>query len=1074
MKESTYFKLITIYLLFLVSSTLEAQYEPSILFYNNSNQLVYVSDEAGNHLPDYSYVGYKNGEEALPNVAVVKQISPVDGDNTAHIQAAIDEVEALTLNADGHRGALLLLPGEYPVSGSLFINSSGVILRGSGDGEDATSNTIIRGVGNVPDERTLITIGTNRKTGFGGKVRGTRQNIISPYIPAGSRTIEVTDASVYSVGDNIIIKHPSTAAWIEAVENGGTGTDAPWNPGEINMVFNRYITRIEGNKIQVATPIYDILDRSLSQSYVYTYDGTSQLKECGIENLRIFVESSGATGRNHIKTCIHMVGVDNSWVKGVTALRMSYSGVKFDEATRCSVIDTEVLDMHGPIFGGWRYNFNVVDFCSNILFDNCKASNGRHTFVSNGASGVNGVVFTNSSSTKDYTRSESHRRWGQGMLWDNISWRDTNSYGVLGLYNRGSYGTGHGWTLTNGVAWNIDAPTKQIIIQKPPIGQNYAIGCNATVNGEGPFDKPEGYIEGTGENLRIQSLYSEQLEDRITNGILPDTPGKLLPNNYVFTNSEHYLELTWQDVSIEEVDYILERSSDGAIFQTIAILPANTETYTDTDLQQANYFYRLKARNTIGVSPASNTVQTIDYQSINRKVVYVSATGAGSMDGTSESNAMNNFGSAMKKITSEGDKLIIIGTITPDKTNLTSKDFAFTIEGLDASSTISGNGGASRLFTINGATTTAVTFKNLTFSGHHTTLGGGSVLFNNVPGVTVTFNNCTVTGNSVSNGFGGGAIFFANGNLNIIDTSFENNSSTEEAGAIFGKSGTITITNSLFKNNSAVTKGGALYANNANFIISGSTFYDNETTATVGNFGGAALYVAASGSTNSIKNCTFYQNTTGTINQDYGTIRTDNGNTTVSNSLFYDNKANNGIGGPADWGSGSKGIQTFETSIAQWISANIDNQDEGNGSITGIKGDAGTPANLTASNLRFNEISGFVEYDAVEEGIDSPIGFGSDGKDVGAWNFGISLSLEEVIQSKVTIYLNNNSKTIEINHDLDENLSVKLFNVLGSKIMDVKNILKTQSIHVSHLKPGVYILVGKSSGNYFSKQLLIK
>ncbi len=448
---------------------------------------MYVSDTDGNHIPDYSYVGYKNGDEALPNVAVVKQISPVAGDNTAHIQAAIDEVEALALNVNGHRGALLLLPGEYPVSGELIINSSGVVLRGSGDGEDATSNTIIRGVGNIPDERTLIRIGTNNKSGFGGQVAGTRQNIISPYIPTGSRTIEVADASVYNVGDNIIIKHPSTAAWIAAVDNGGVGSDAPWEPNTINLVFNRYITSIEGNKIQVATPIYDILDRSLSQSYVYTYNGNSQLKECGVENLRIFVESSGVTGRDHVKIGLHLIGVDNSWVKGVTISRVSDQGVKFDEATRCSVIDTKVLDMHGPISGGWRYNFEVTDFCNNILFENCTASNGRHTFVANGASDVNGIVFTNCSSSGDYTRSESHRRWGQGILWDNISWTNTNTTGILGLHNRGSYGTGHGWTLTNGVAWNISAPSNQISIQKPPIGQNYAIGCDATVNGAGPF-----------------------------------------------------------------------------------------------------------------------------------------------------------------------------------------------------------------------------------------------------------------------------------------------------------------------------------------------------------------------------------------------------------------------------------------------------------------------------------------------------------------------------------------------------------------------------------------------------------
>jgi hypothetical protein len=190
-----------------------------------------------------------------------------------------------------------------------------------------------------------------------------------------------------------------------------------------------------------------------------------------------------------VKTGINLIGVDNSWVKGVTALRMSDQGIKLDEATRCSIIDTNVLEMHGPISGGWRYNFEVTDFCNNILFKNCTASNGRHTFVANGASDVNGIVFTNCSSTGDYTRSESHRRWGQGILWDNITWRNTNVYGILGLHNRGSYGTGHGWTLTNGVAWNIDAPSNQIVVQKPPIGQNYAIGCDATVNGEWSFCK---------------------------------------------------------------------------------------------------------------------------------------------------------------------------------------------------------------------------------------------------------------------------------------------------------------------------------------------------------------------------------------------------------------------------------------------------------------------------------------------------------------------------------------------------------------------------------------------------------
>ena len=238
--------------------------------------------------------------------------------------------------------------------------------------------------------------------------------------------------------------------------------------------------------------------------------------------------------------------------------------------------------------------------------------------------------------------------------------------------------------------------------------------------------------------------------------------------------------------------------------------------------------------------------------------------------------------------------------------------------------------------------------------------------------------------------------------MNIIDSSFENNTSSDEAGAIFGQSGTITITNSLFKTNSAATKGGALYANSANFVITSSTFYDNQTTnATAA--GGSVLYVAQAGSTNSITNCTFFQNTTGSANQDYGTIRTDNGNTTVSNSLFYDNKTNNGTGGPSDWGAGGNGIQTFETSIAQWITTNVDNEDEGTGSITGIKGNLGTPANLTLSNLTFNPTTGKVEYDAVNVGENSPIDFGSDSNDVGAWDSGLTLLSPDTTPPVITL-----------------------------------------------------------------------
>ena len=459
----------------------------------------------------------------------------------------------------------------------------------------------------------------------------------------------------------------------------------------------------------------------------------------------------------------------------------------------------------------------------------------------------------------------------------------------------------------------------------------------------------------------------------------------------------------------------------------------------------------------------------------SQQTVYVSATGAGSNDGTSEENAYGNFATALVDINATGDKLIVIGTVTVGATTIWNKNFAFTIEGKDATSTITGNGGTSRLFTLNQSTTIDVTFKDLTFSNYNTNLAGGGVLLSNNAGATVTFDNCIITGNSVSNGAGGGAILFANGNLTITGTTFKSNTSTDEGGAIMGLSGTIIITNSVFESNSAATKGGAIYSGSANFTITGSTFYENETTGIDNSDGGAAFNVAGSGSTNSITNCTFYQNTTARANQDYGTIRTDNGNTTVSNSLFYGNKMDNDAAGPSDWGSSPNGTQTFETSIAQWISTNIDNQDEGTGSITGIKGGAGTPANLTSSNLTFNLATGKVEYVAVDSTEDSPIDFGSDGNDVGAWNSGLTLSLEkeDFLATKISVYYNSASKNLEVLHSISEPISLEVYTILGTKVLSLNNINARQLINVNHLNTGIYILVGKTPEKFFSKKFLI-
>src|SRR6185295_15805053 len=107
-------------------------------------KLVYIPDEQGNTIHDASHAGYGGGGVAIPTVAVKETLWPVAGDNTAHLQAAIDRLSALPLDANGFRGALLLRAGYYRMAMPVFIRASGIVLRGEGMGD---TGTILIGTG---------------------------------------------------------------------------------------------------------------------------------------------------------------------------------------------------------------------------------------------------------------------------------------------------------------------------------------------------------------------------------------------------------------------------------------------------------------------------------------------------------------------------------------------------------------------------------------------------------------------------------------------------------------------------------------------------------------------------------------------------------------------------------------------------------------------------------------------------------------------------------------------------------------------------------------------------------------
>jgi len=510
-------KRLTIFISLCLPILLLAQFQPTVAYREADGRMHYRRDAEGNRIPDFSHAGYRGGGVALPQVPTVMTLNAIPGDNTAHIQAALDAVSALPPDANGWRGALLLEAGRYEIHGILRMASSGVVLRGVGDGADTTTNTVLIGVGNSPNQRDLLVVGGDDPDEWTDRVAGTSTFVTSERVLVGETTLAVEQPEFFAPGDNLIIYHPCTQAWLDAIDGGGGVNEGPWAVGSQPLIFNRRIMAIADSTLTLDVPVYNTLDKSLSPTYVYVHDRAGLVAEVGVEDLRIDIETAGGDDEAHAWNALALQAVEDAWVRNCTFLHFGLAGVITHSAVRVTIDSCQALDPVAQLTGGRMYNFNLEDASSQILVRHGYARNGRHHYVSNGTSSVSGCVFLACVSDAAHNASEGHRRWSTGLLFDQLREVNIRSNRILlGLYNRGDYGTAHGWSAAHSVAWNCDLGTAQLVVQKPPTAQNYAVGCRGLVSGNGPFPGATGYLEGTGEsNLVPTSLYEAQLAARL-------------------------------------------------------------------------------------------------------------------------------------------------------------------------------------------------------------------------------------------------------------------------------------------------------------------------------------------------------------------------------------------------------------------------------------------------------------------------------------------------------------------------------------------------------------------------------
>ena len=84
------------------------------------------------------------------------------------------------------------------------------------------------------------------------------------------------------------------------------------------------------------------------------------------------------------------------------------------------------------------------------------------------------------------------------------------------------------------------------------------------------------------------------------------------PTNLTAQADKHgHVTLQWKDNANNETAFQVERSTNGTVFAVLAGPAANTTSYRDTSARnKQTYYYRVAAKNNVGLSSYSNVVTT--------------------------------------------------------------------------------------------------------------------------------------------------------------------------------------------------------------------------------------------------------------------------------------------------------------------------------------------------------------------------------------------------------------------------------------------------------------------------------
>ncbi|ORY06196.1 hypothetical protein K493DRAFT_404108, partial [Basidiobolus meristosporus CBS 931.73] len=432
-------------------------------------------------IPDYSRVGYENGDQEIPEdipsiITLEPAVHPTD--DTKRIQAAIDSFAKHPVDPHtGYRGVMLLKSGVYRVSKTVRVLQSGIVIRG-----ESAGNTTVIATGK--DRYTVFQV-----TGKGRPMPLSRltAEVLQTYVPVGAVQLRISPllARGFRVGDEIVIERRGNQEWIEEIGMNNISLYRPqrassvinWRPFE--LTFTRTILAINraNGIVTIDIPLTNSIEKRWGGGRIFPYRFHGRLDHVGIEHINFISDfdankvATDETGEEYFSDADHPEAVlsfermIHGFARNITATHFNNFITVANYAKWVTVENCRYSSPVAPIDGGNRYAFFIDRGAELVLFKGNYAEHARHAFIVG-------------SQLKNNMAVAPHHRWSVGGLFDNVN-------SDISVQNREHLGSGHGWSGANYVLWNTVGKT---IVQKPPTAWNFAFGVEGEQD-KGTFGK---------------------------------------------------------------------------------------------------------------------------------------------------------------------------------------------------------------------------------------------------------------------------------------------------------------------------------------------------------------------------------------------------------------------------------------------------------------------------------------------------------------------------------------------------------------------------------------------------------